>query len=875
MSLHSLAHHLQSAGRGEDKVLVHMTPGEVKGLQSLAMSHGGSLTINPETGLPEAGFLKSLLPMLAGGALTFFSGGALSPLAASMIVGGGTAAATGSLKKGLMAGLGAYGGAGMGAGLSSMATPAVAPSVSGLSPTVAANTSTLAGTSPLSNIATGADDILASTDELMGIKSGVYDPRASSVFVKTAPVPAVGRANAADFMNQTNQAFLGKLPNAGNLPVAAGGPRPFPADFPTGNIPLEVQAVPVRSTGSYYDPTFKELTPVERSGFGIRGGAAQRGTPVNVARDLSGSPPPGSVYDRSIMSNAGPRNGTVVAKDLPPTSTFDMPEGATGWSGNSVAGYKYYGPGGDQIGTFPVKGNLTAAGAKYTPSTATTSQPFAGGMQHTPSTSTAVDVSEQSISRPFTDKMAELGRGAKASFSSIDGLKGLYSATEAAAPYATYAGLGSTAYSMYDEKRQRMEDEMRARAAANQGLIRPYTFDYGVGSGENVSAQPYYGSAERTYFRPTYTAGEPYKAPGPEYAAAGGLMGLAVGGPVEEMASMNAVGANTGYPMANLQTPMYSNPAMQRPEATNVIAPSADYGVSTYSGEPRFAKGGTAEPQSSGYSYDYNPTTMQFTQTGGPNSAGGIGGFGKGIITGPESFALTQKQYQAALADKNARQAATPNGIVSGGMAQPMMQPAAPAQPLFAPVNIPAYQTPEQQLGLGGFYDYMNQQMGGFGGYAAGGTPRLKSAPMNTKMAAVDNAIQKMQTRKGKQEIEQAALNGDFAAQIALQKMAERESLNNLTGLGGYSDGGRLLKGPGDGVSDSIPASIGGRQPARLADGEFVVPARIVSEIGNGSTEAGARKLYAMMDRVQKARRKTTGKNQVAKNTRAENLLPA
>ena len=93
--------------------------------------------------------------------------------------------------------------------------------------------------------------------------------------------------------------------------------------------------------------------------------------------------------------------------------------------------------------------------------------------------------------------------------------------------------------------------------------------------------------------------------------------------------------------------------------------------------------------------------------------------------------------------------------------------------------------------------------------------------------------------------------------------------------LGGYSDGGRLLRGPGDGVSDSIPAVIGNKQPARLADGEFVVPARIVSEIGNGSTEAGARKLYAMMDRVQKARGKTVGKGKVAKNTRADKYLPA
>jgi len=93
--------------------------------------------------------------------------------------------------------------------------------------------------------------------------------------------------------------------------------------------------------------------------------------------------------------------------------------------------------------------------------------------------------------------------------------------------------------------------------------------------------------------------------------------------------------------------------------------------------------------------------------------------------------------------------------------------------------------------------------------------------------------------------------------------------------LGGYSDGGRLLRGPGDGVSDSIPAVIGKKQPARLADGEFVVPARIVSELGNGSTEAGARKLYAMMDRIQSARGKTVGKGKVAKNSRSEKYLPA
>jgi len=96
-----------------------------------------------------------------------------------------------------------------------------------------------------------------------------------------------------------------------------------------------------------------------------------------------------------------------------------------------------------------------------------------------------------------------------------------------------------------------------------------------------------------------------------------------------------------------------------------------------------------------------------------------------------------------------------------------------------------------------------------------------------------------------------------------------------ISSLGTYSDGGQLLRGPGDGVSDDIPAQIGARQPARLADGEFVVPARVVSELGNGSTDAGAKRLYAMMDRVQKNRRKSVGKGKVAVDSKAYKHLPA
>ena len=127
MSLQHAAKHLEKHGRNGDTVLVHMSKGEVKSLNDLAMAGGGHLTINPHTGLPEAGFLQRMLPMAIGAGLTVASGGTLSPLAASLIVGGGYAASTGSLKKGLMAGLGAYGGAGMGASFAEAGASSVVP----------------------------------------------------------------------------------------------------------------------------------------------------------------------------------------------------------------------------------------------------------------------------------------------------------------------------------------------------------------------------------------------------------------------------------------------------------------------------------------------------------------------------------------------------------------------------------------------------------------------------------------------------------------------------------------------------------------------------------------------------------------------------
>jgi hypothetical protein len=82
--------------------------------------------------------------------------------------------------------------------------------------------------------------------------------------------------------------------------------------------------------------------------------------------------------------------------------------------------------------------------------------------------------------------------------------------------------------------------------------------------------------------------------------------------------------------------------------------------------------------------------------------------------------------------------------------------------------------------------------------------------------------------------------------------------------------GGRMLKGPGDGMSDDIPATIANKQPAKLANEEFVVPADVVSHLGNGSSEAGAKVLYKMMDRVRQAR---TGTKKQGKQINPEKYL--
>ncbi len=137
---------------------------------------------------------------------------------------------------------------------------------------------------------------------------------------------------------------------------------------------------------------------------------------------------------------------------------------------------------------------------------------------------------------------------------------------------------------------------------------------------------------------------------------------------------------------------------------------------------------------------------------------------------------------------------------------------------------------------------------------------QLPTGKRPTPMGAINLRPPGAQSEQG-----QSSLDPENAAQGGI--MQARSS------LGGYAAGGnpRLLKGPGDGMSDNIPATIAGKQPARLADGEFVIPADVVSHLGNGSTEAGAKKLHSMMDNVRKAR---TGRKAQGKQINPNKFMP-
>ena len=223
----------KSQGRGGDSMLVHMAPSEVKGLQALAMAHGGSLTINPDTGLPEAGFLKKILPMVIGAALTPLTGGIINPMTAGLLVGGAYGAATGSLKKGLMAGLQAYGGAGLYAGLAGAAGSAGAGATTTAGTTVGGTTGSIGGTAGSSGITATTVPVEASLNTLGAAPSttGAGMPLGGGLTSASAPLAAPTTSFAAS-------------PATSGVGMGLGeGVAAMPSSAATASAPMTVPAV--------------------------------------------------------------------------------------------------------------------------------------------------------------------------------------------------------------------------------------------------------------------------------------------------------------------------------------------------------------------------------------------------------------------------------------------------------------------------------------------------------------------------------------------------------------------------------------------------------------------------------------------------------
>ena len=176
----------------------------------------------------------------------------------------------------------------------------------------------------------------------------------------------------------------------------------------------------------------------------------------------------------------------------------------------------------------------------------------------------------------------------------------------------------------------------------------------------------------------------------------------------------------------------------------------------------------------------------------------------------------------------------------------------------------------------------------------------LQTSPNAGIQSALRDAITESQVRSYRNPLAGIPVDGDYSAeevgsvtdllssgQVTVEQLAtyfnvpveevrqyyraqgNRQGFNSggLASLGGR---GMYLGGSTDGMADNIPASINGSEPARLSDGEFVIPADVVSHLGNGNSDAGAHQLHGMMDKVRKAR---TGNTKQGREINPNNFL--
>jgi len=866
MSLAVLADHMASKGRNGDSMLVHMTPDEVRGLHALAEAHGGGLTINPETGLPEANFLKRLLPTIIGAALAATGIGA--PMAALM-VGGFEAVRTGDLSKGIMAGLGAYGGAGIGSALSS----AGAANLAGSEAALAAGQQAAASQAGLETISAGVGEGFAQdavrdavakqaaqnyaanlpvTDRLSAGLSGLTEKAGRDAFMQ-----GLGGTKGA-FRN----AYMAATPLFAAETAKAGMPQtttqmgkitPYVTDE-YGNL---------RPAGSYNVGEFPGFAAI-RERYGAKGGlmGLAEGGVADSSEDAFSR---GGMFDFTQRSEPVVRmadGGVTPAQLAAQQSILADPQAAAlaaaragiaaGLSNQQIADQvnQQYGKSfsAQNVADFMAANQLSRpAPAPAVAPAAPISGPNAlDPTQRATPTATQLAAQQSILPDPQAAALGVVRSGVAT---------GLTNQQIADLANETY-GKSFSAQNVADF--MAANNIMRPKPVVPPVVEPPYTppdlFTNvpGVAPGTAVTGAPAVDYANAP------TMGEVRTA----YEQGGGATKMPVITdikPTDRTYTQNQTfSLLKGYLQANPNA-LYSDVvAFARRNGIPDMQAKAAYNEFRFSG----LTGGSSQ------AYDYLMGRGAYPVAPFVPAGGRISRSYAEMMGLPTTFT-----------PKNLKQTTTDTTLPEG-----------------VPKDVPVIKNPKTGSNYSSFaafyFDanpdvreaYETQVKGNMSAddYAKYHHETLApAAGEKEKRKGYYPSILAAQAAKSAAEIPSGGATGGLAAALAGGGMS-RMRLMGVEGaakagghLGDYSDGGRLLRGPGDGVSDSIPATIANKRPARLADGEFVVPARIVSELGNGSTEAGARKLYAMMDRVQAARRKSIGKGKVAKNSRADKYLPA
>jgi len=822
MSLAVLADHMASKGRGPDSMLIHMSPREVQGLQALAMKNGGSLTINPDTGLPEAGFLDKLLPTIIGAGISYFSGGMINPMQAAAIVGGVQTVRTGDIGKGISAGLGAYGGAGMTAGLTTVGAGAIgseaAKAGAGLTGDMAFNLAdagvTDAGIQSLGNVEVTNQALQQQAAERVA---------AASPFDKLSAGAKSVASNPMNFANKENFKYLAAAagPILAGENVQARGPQ-------TVTKPGMIRPYSYDPYGGTYTAGTPYEAQVKKAADGGLMGMNDGGYAPGQLNFAQRSEPVVRMAEGGI---AGYAPGGYVPSDAEIFKYFQTP-GLT--DAQIAADMQKFDVGADRIAK--VTGTMDRLPEYNTRFVQAVAQPDVDTSEFMAATK---DVGLQNQGLANALQNSGLSAGAQYALTHQD----IGMPENVAETQGGLEGLSSNINYAVNTLRGAGTEGADARAAALAEMNR-----YGLNEADVVRAT---GKTVAELFPDvTKKVVKPPVVQPPTTVVPGATQ--MPGAVVYDNGAFANYGRDTGNPLTSTPGDIITNPDGTRTIVPNI--PGRPYGG--FSGMDEVKNAYTAGGGSLGY-IPYAPKTIEEFESRYNKLTGG------------------SKQAYDYLMGK------TPYDPVPFTKTGEIQKPYWESVGRY-PVNLKTKK-----------YVFKD------GKYVL--NPEYVDPPyvLAAKKAAAEKETAKTDAASGKSisvldnqgNTEQAYMRDDgfyytsggskfdekgtqVAAGGGLMAMA-RGGMSQQFDLGGYSDGGRLLRGPGDGVSDSIPATIGNKRPARLADGEFVVPARIVSELGNGSTEAGARKLYAMMDRVQKARRGTVGKGKVAKNSRSDKHLPA